>query len=324
MRNIIHGGGGNDFIPNRMTTSASFGGGGGQRGGGVSNEQPFLSGHSTNQSVAFGSTQPRNIDLTRPLVTPLLLPVRPKSEIFPSSTTVPLPFELSSTKTTSSGGQIIKTQTDSSPSTKDDNNYRSKRVIATVQQQQQAIVDNMTPQCFDSSLQRQQQQQQVAATTMIEPVIIAKQQQPLQAPLFSTSSSSLLSPSLLTSSSSSFMRATRRHDPELIPAKQKYLFREYGAPSSGPGGSSGTSWNGFRKENSIMTCSMTSTKSFQSKHPTTMMSGNNGGVGGLAGRPKKSYSMNRLDQLAQPRKRVQPKGKLKIVENLFKFLNSKI
>lgn len=268
MRNIIHGGGGgNDFIPTRMTTSASFGSS--TRGGGGFNEQPFIPGHSTNSSVAFGSTQPRNIDLTRPLVTPL--PARPKSEIFPSGPS----FELSSSTTmatTSSGGHGITQKDSSAMYAKDDSNYHSKRVTATV-----AAVD-MTPHC----LAPMQPTQPVAT---IEPVIMAKQQQSLQAPLFSASS---------------FMRAARRHDPELIPAKQKYLFREYGSPSS-----SGTSWGGFRKENSIMTCSMTSTKSFQSKHP---MTGVTGGSSALGSRPKKSYSMNRLDQLAQPRKRVQPRG----------------
>ncbi|OTF69603.1 endopeptidase, partial [Euroglyphus maynei] len=234
MRNIIHGGG-NDFIPTpRMTTSASFGSG---IRGGEQQQQPFLPGHSTNSSLAFGSTQPRNIDLTRPLVTPL--PARPKSEIFPSG---PLPFELLSSPkmaTTSTGSHGI-TQTDSSPMyAKDDSNYRSKRVTASAAST--AAVD-MTPQCL-APLQAQ---------PVAEPVIMAKQQQSLQAPLFSASS---------------FMRAARRHDPELIPAKQRYLFREYGAPSSSS--SSGTSWGGFRKENSIMTCSMTSTKSFQSKHPIT-------------------------------------------------------
>lgn len=36
-----------------------------------------------NPSLAFGSTRPRNIDLNRPLVTPLRPAVRPRSEILP-------------------------------------------------------------------------------------------------------------------------------------------------------------------------------------------------------------------------------------------------
>lgn len=106
-------------------------------------------------------------------------------------------------------------------------------------------------------------------------------------------------------------RAARRHDPELMPVVQKYIFREYAAPGSL---SSHAHSGGIRKEQSSMSASMT--RSFQVGHSAgsrfgaqnTQMFGNHNNTKD-ANKPKKSFSMNRLDQLAQPRRRVEPKSK---------------
>lgn len=191
---------------------------------------------SQNPNVVFGSTRPRNIDLTRPLVTPIPN-ARPKSEIFSGSFYSP-----SSTAHFS----------------KDDANYTSSRSARTPQLQ------STPPSVMSQSM----------SVSCIQP---------------STSSS--------TAAATPSYRAARRHDPELVPAMQKYIFRDYAVPSS----SSGTP--SLRKENSMIS-SMTSTKSFQANsfYRTPF--------GGPQNRPKKSFSMNRLDQLAQPRRRVEAKGRL--------------
>lgn len=189
-------------------------------------------------SLAFGSTQPRNIDLTRPLVTPVSNN-RPKSEIITGT----LPFNQNQLNDSIDSGS-----THHSVYAKDDANYRNN--------------NNQRNGHNSASVQPVQ-----------EPLMASKQHSQLQ---------------MGFGSGMSFFRAVRRHDPELVPAKQKYLFREYGAPSRWSSGF-GSSSSGLKKENSMMTCSMTSAKSFQTKQ--------------LGKQPKKSYSMNRLDQLAQPRKR---------------------
>lgn len=93
------------------------------------------------------------------------------------------------------------------------------------------------------------------------------------------------------------IRAARRHDPELVPALQKHIFRDF-SPSYYPAGRFGGSATGGCKKDNSMISSMTSTKSFQNRQNNSFMQN----------RPKKSFSMNRLDQLAQPRRRVEPKG----------------
>lgn len=203
---------------------------------------------SQNPSVAFGSTRPRNIDLTKPLVTPLPN-ARPKSEIFSSGTS-------SYYAGANAGNSVVDSPVSSGHVfSKDDTNY------------------------------------QVAARTPRTPV----------QPQHSTTPS-LMSQSMIVTSSSgnnSSYRAVRRHDPELVPAMQKYIFREYAMPTSASGTPS------LRKENSMIS-SMMSTKSFQANNATSPFYRTP--FGGPQNRPKKSYSMNRLDQLAQPRRRVEPKG----------------
>lgn len=117
-------------------------------------------------------------------------------------------------------------------------------------------------------------------------------------------------------------RAARRHDPELVPVVQKYIFREYAAPGS-LSGAGGSTPGGMRKEQSSMSASMT--RSFQVGHSVgsrfgaqhTAMFGSHHAGGKLESKPKKSFSMNRLDQLAQPRRRVEPKSKLR---NIFMLI----
>lgn len=184
---------------------------------------------SQNPNVVFGSTRPRNIDLTRPLVTPIPN-ARPKSEIFSGSFYGPSTANFS----------------------KDDANYTSRSARTPIQSTPSVMSQSMSVSCIQ--------------------------------------------PSTASSTATPSYRAARRHDPELVPAMQKYIFRDYAVPSS-----SGTP--SLRKENSMIS-SMTSTKSFQANsfYRTPF--------GGPQNRPKKSFSMNRLDQLAQPRRRVEAKGRL--------------
>lgn len=223
---------------------------------------------SQNPSVAFGSTRPRNIDLTRPLVTPLPN-ARPKSEIFPSGTSY-------YAGANAGGNSVVDSPVISAGAhvfSKDDTNY-------------QLAAQSRTPR------------------TPVQPT-----------------TPSLMSQSMIVSSSSgsnnnnSSYRAVRRHDPELVPAMQKYIFREYAMPTS----ASGTP---LRKENSMIS-SMMSTKSFQANNASSATSPfYRTPFGGPQNRPKKSYSMNRLDQLAQPRRRVEPKGKATLVVHVFLFLTN--
>lgn len=225
-------------------------------------------GFNQNPSVAFGSTRPRNIDLTRPLVTPIPS-ARPKSEIFPST------FYAGAAH--SGGGGGGSTQVDSSSSA-----YFSTPLKAS--SQHVFAKDDANYQPATRSPRTPLQPQQSTTTTP------------------SLMSQSMIVPSSSSSNSggSSNYRAARRHDPELVPAMQKYIFREYAMPTSA---SSGTP--SLRKENSMIS-SMMSTKSFQ-QGPTSSSSFYRTPFGGPQNRPKKSYSMNRLDQLAQPRRRVEPK-----------------
>ena len=90
-------------------------------------------------------------------------------------------------------------------------------------------------------------------------------------------------------------RIGRRHDPELMPAQIKYTFREYAAPSyrhHNQPGSMTTSQSNFLMTSSSAGVSLQ--RSFAGAPPHR-------------GMPKKSISMSRLDQLAQPRRRVVPR-----------------
>ncbi|KPM07260.1 endopeptidase [Sarcoptes scabiei] len=225
--------------------------------------------NNNNSSLAFGSTQSRNIDLTRPLVMPGST-ARPRSEIFPDN------FNINQSIGSNSNQHQSHSDSTSVVYAKDDNIYRpnSSRPNDLFNQ---PISHNIR-----STNSRNDVQQ-----CWPEPVIVSKHQ----------------SQNHMFPGASSFLRAARRHDPELVPAKSKYLFRDYGAPSSGWSfsvTSSSVPGSNFKKESSLMTSSMTSTKSFQTKH-FSALSGNSSS----SNRPKKSFSMNRLDQLAQPRKRVK-------------------
>lgn len=220
---------------------------------------PPLPGVSQNPSVAFGSTRPRNIDLTRPLVNPLPTNPRPRSEIF-------------------FGGYSPMVQVSSATYSKDDINYHH----------------NNNQKNFTN---RQQQQSPIIATTPTTPMM--KQ----------SMSTSFIQPNSNSNNSNpnvSSYRAVRRHDPELVPVMQKYLFRDFALPTSTT--SSGIQSGNMRKENSLMTASMTSTKSYQAGSGLSSSTYRTPFGAGLGSRPKKSYSMNRLDQLAQPRRRVEPRG----------------
>lgn len=217
---------------------------------------------SQNPSVAFGSTRPRNIDLTRPLVTPLPN-ARPKSEIFPSGTSyyagANAGHSLMDSGMSSGAGVHVFS--------KDDTNYQQHAVASR---------SPRTP---------LQPQHSTTPSLMSQSMIVSS----------SSGSNS-------NNNSSSSYRAARRHDPELVPAMQKYIFREYAMPTSASGTPS------LRKENSMIS-SMMSTKSFQANNASSATSPfYRTPFGGPQNRPKKSYSMNRLDQLAQPRRRVEPKG----------------
>lgn len=274
----------------------------------------------TNPTVAFGSTRPRNIDLTRPLVTPIAStgqtinqPTASAAAAAPSNTTSHYQQQSSN-----SGGNHQNYHHYNTNNNNHHNHGRPKSEIFT-----------------SSSIGGTLFANQMATNTNEQSIrpVYSKDDSNYQQQRSSTANNnnnnrtgigggggSGIVPSMTQSMSSGSIqqsyRAVRRHDPELVPAMQKYVFRDYALPG-------GAGSNPFRKDQG-MASSMMSTRSFQAGYRSPFggsggaggggaNGSNNPGVGGaftqsgLGARPKKSYSMNRLDQLAQPRRRVEPK-----------------